>query len=126
MRDQITVTLGDVWEMLSPNQQSGHPAPMSPAIVRRVLRLICPANGVVLDPFGGYGTTAVEAVDLGMKPISIELNREYATEADLRVAERIAQRDAEIQRLRLTLGRALSCWAPRCASYASYPMARLT
>jgi DNA modification methylase len=37
----------------------------------------CPENGVVLDPFGGAGTTAVVAKQHNRKSVLVELNPEY-------------------------------------------------
>ena len=38
----------------------------------------CPKGGVVLDPFGGSGTTGAVALKHGRKAILCELNEEYA------------------------------------------------
>jgi len=42
-------------------------------------------RGVVLDPFGGAGTTALVADRLGRDAIIIELNKEYAKIAEKRL-----------------------------------------
>lgn len=36
-----------------------------------------PARAVILDPFGGSGTTGAVALDLGRDAVMIELNPEY-------------------------------------------------
>lgn len=36
---------------------------------------------LVCDPFGGLGTTAIRAMKLGRKAISIELNPEYFSDS---------------------------------------------
>jgi len=43
------------------------------------------ANGVVLDPFMGAGTTAVVARKLGKNYVGIELNPEYVKLAQQRL-----------------------------------------
>jgi DNA modification methylase len=40
----------------------------------------------VLDPFGGAGTTALVAIELGLYATSIDLNPAYTKEARARVA----------------------------------------
>jgi DNA modification methylase len=37
----------------------------------------CPADGVVLDPFNGSGTTGMVALQNGRRYVGIELNPEY-------------------------------------------------
>ena len=37
----------------------------------------CPVGGIVLDPFGGAGTTALVADKLGRHGIGLELKRDY-------------------------------------------------
>lgn len=41
-------------------------------LVTILLKCLCPANGDVLDPFGGSGTTMRAAASLGMNPTTIE------------------------------------------------------
>lgn len=53
----------------------------------------CPAGGVVLDPFGGAGTTALAAFKHGRKAELIELNPAYRDLAAERIARETAQRD---------------------------------
>ena len=43
--------------------------------------------GIVLDPFMGSGTTAIEAINQGKKYVGIELNEEYAKLAEKRIFE---------------------------------------
>lgn len=54
------------------------------------------AADVVLDPFGGAGTTAVVAQRLGRRATLIELNPEYAEIARLRLQ---AEEDALLKEL---------------------------
>lgn len=41
------------------------------------IKLITPSNGIVLDPFGGSGTTAVAAKESGFNYVLIEKEQEY-------------------------------------------------
>jgi DNA modification methylase len=54
---------------------------------RRIIEGWCPAGGVVLDPFGGAGTTALVAKALGRTGISVDLSGDYGRVARWRVAD---------------------------------------
>ena len=41
------------------------------------IKLITPSNGIVLDPFGGSGTTAIAAKESGFNYVLIEKEQEY-------------------------------------------------
>lgn len=67
-------TMRNVW-FVSPAQfREAHYAVMPDEIARRCILAGCPEGGVVLDPFGGAGTTAKVASRLGRDCILIELN----------------------------------------------------
>lgn len=71
---------GDVWDIATPqsnyNEGKDHPAQKPLELLRRVIATGCPAAGLVLDPFGGSGTTAVAASELmrGFKIIERDPN----------------------------------------------------
>lgn len=46
-------------------------------LMRWCIRLITPAGGIVLDPFGGSGTTAEACIAEGMQYLLIEREAEY-------------------------------------------------
>lgn len=52
---------------------------------RRLILGWSPANGVVLDPFGGSGTTAMVARALGRTGISVDLSADYCRLAQWRI-----------------------------------------
>lgn len=54
-----------------------HPAQFPPAWVRWAVGGWCPPGGVVLDPFGGGGTTALVAREMGRSGISLDLSHSY-------------------------------------------------
>lgn len=54
-----------------------HPTVKSQALMRHLVRLVCPKGGIVLDPFAGSGSTLVAAVTEGMKFVGIEREPEY-------------------------------------------------
>ncbi|MFD5089403.1 DNA-methyltransferase [Amycolatopsis thailandensis] len=54
---------------------------------RRLITGWCPPDGVVLDPFGGTGTTALVATMLGRRGISLDLSADYARLATWRAGD---------------------------------------
>lgn len=58
-----------------------HPAMFAPEWPRRFIAGWCPDDGVVLDPFGGAGTTAIEADVLGRTGVSVDLSHDYTAAA---------------------------------------------
>ena len=61
---------------------SKHPTVKPIDLMRYLVRLVCPPNGLVLDPFAGTGTTAEAAFYEGMRAILVERETEY--QADIR------------------------------------------
>jgi hypothetical protein len=62
-----------------------HFATFPPALIEPCILAGCPKGGIVLDPFGGAGTTGLVADRLGRNAILIELNPEYAAMAERRI-----------------------------------------
>ena len=62
---------------------------MSIELAERCILVGCPENGIVLDCFGGAGTTALAARKLGRRAISIEIDPKFAQEARHRVAKEL-------------------------------------
>ena len=54
---------------------------------RRLIQGWCPPDGVVLDPFGGTGTTALVATMLGRRGISVDLSADYCRLAEWRASD---------------------------------------
>ena len=65
--------------------RGAHYATFPPDLVRPLIRASCPLGGVVLDPFGGSGTTASVAVQEGRRAVLIDLNPANVTLARARV-----------------------------------------
>ena len=71
----------------SERRNSKHPTIKPVALMRYLVRLVCPAGGVVLDPFAGSGTT-IEAARLEhCRAIGIEREAEYCAD----ILERLRQ-----------------------------------
>lgn len=56
-------------------------------LIRELLRVVCPPGGRVVDPFGGSGTTAVAAMELGMHCVLIEREPKNINIAAERISE---------------------------------------
>ncbi len=76
-----------------------HPAPFPVALPLLLIDGWCPATGIVLDPFGGSGTTALAASVLGRRGISVELSSDYCKLAQWRVDDP-CEREAALQAAR--------------------------
>ena len=66
-----------------------HPTVKPQALMRYLVRLVCPPGGVVLDPFGGSGTTAAAARLEHCRSILCELSAEYCDIAVERLRQRV-------------------------------------
>lgn len=66
-----------VWTISTKPYSGAHFAVFPPELIETPIKAGCPQNGVVLDPFGGSGTTAKVARSLGRSSIIIELNPDY-------------------------------------------------
>ncbi len=81
VREPTGANLRNYW-MLGPGPNTkGHPAAFPRELARRCILLGSREGDSVLDPFGGCGTTAVAARELGRNCVLVELNPAYATMA---------------------------------------------
>jgi site-specific DNA-methyltransferase (cytosine-N4-specific) len=64
-----------------------HFAAFPPEWPRRLILAFCPPGGVVLDPFGGTGTTALVARGLQRTGISVDLSWDYCRVAQWRTSD---------------------------------------
>ncbi|MFG1370712.1 site-specific DNA-methyltransferase [Xanthobacter oligotrophicus] len=74
-----------VWPMATKAFSDAHFATFPPDLAGRCIAAGCPPGGLVLDPFGGAGTTALVAARMGRLAALIELNPDYAAMARLRI-----------------------------------------
>ena len=79
------VNLRNVWSIPTLGFKEAHFATFPPELVERCILAGCPTGGLVLDPFGGAGTTGLVADRLGRDAILIELNPGYAEMARRRI-----------------------------------------
>lgn len=74
-----------VWTVATQPFKEAHFATFPPALIAPCILAGCPKGGLVLDPFGGAGTTGLVADRLGRDAVLIELNPEYASIAERRI-----------------------------------------
>lgn len=74
-----------VWTVGSQPFKEAHFATFPPDLIRPCIKAGCPEGGVVLDPFGGAGTTGLVAHQEARNAILIELNPAYAAIARQRI-----------------------------------------
>ncbi|WP_458718288.1 DNA-methyltransferase [Pseudomonas gregormendelii] len=84
--DTATRNKRSVWTVATHSFKDAHFATFPPDLIRPCVLAGAPRGGVVLDPFGGAGTTAVVAMQEGRKSILCELNPDYAAMAERRIA----------------------------------------
>ncbi|XOB91984.1 site-specific DNA-methyltransferase [Pseudomonadota bacterium 24LQ007] len=69
---------GDVWQIKKPQKNDLHPTMKPVELVERAIRNSSRPGDVVLDPFGGSGTTLIAAEKSGRVARLIELDPKYA------------------------------------------------
>lgn len=72
-----------------------HPTVKPNALMRWLVRLVCPQGGTVLDPFMGSGSTGVAAMDEAMLFVGIDKDEHYCDVAEQRIRREL---DGGIQR----------------------------
>jgi len=60
-----------------PVGQRAHPTQKPVELVRRMLQVVLPPDGLVVDPFLGSGTTLRAAKDLGQRAIGIDIDERW-------------------------------------------------
>ena len=76
-----------VWVVQTQPYPEAHFATFPPDLIRPCILAGCPQGGVVLDPFGGSGTTGEVAESEGRNSILIELNPAYVELIHKRTAQ---------------------------------------
>lgn len=87
-----------VWSIANVSYE-GHPAVFPVEIPHRLTKLFSFWGEVVLDPFGGSGSTAVAAQRLGRKNLSVEQNPEYARLIEARVEKEAGSKNGSTVRV---------------------------
>lgn len=71
----------------APVKGGEHPTEKPVDLMRRLLSVVCPPDGTVLDPFAGSGTTGVACIMDGLNFVGIESSERFADLARKRIAE---------------------------------------
>lgn len=69
--------VSDFWEIITKPNPKNHYATYNSELIRKPLIAGSPVGGVILDPFGGTGTTCFSAVNFDRRFIYIDANKEY-------------------------------------------------
>lgn len=80
---------GDVWDIIPEDEwrKDGHDAPFPEQLCTLPIKLTCPLDGVVLDPFAGTGTALLAAVNLRRRGIGLDISPEYLVTAHARLRD---------------------------------------
>ncbi|MBI5643335.1 MAG: site-specific DNA-methyltransferase [Deltaproteobacteria bacterium] len=89
-----TVSPSNVLSLALVGKNKGHPAVYPTDLPLFFIKLLCPEDGLVIDPFAGSGTTGIAALSLGRRCVLIENSAEYCEKALQRLRnEGVAQKD---------------------------------
>jgi len=73
-----------VWSVTNAGYSEAHFATFPPDLIKPCILAGTKPGDVVLDPFGGSGTTGMVALELGRRAVLVELNPDYAKLCDER------------------------------------------
>lgn len=87
LRDVQSRNKRSVWSHPTARYLGNHNAVMPVPLADICIKGGCPDGGLVFDPFGGSGTTAIAALQNDCDYVLVELNPEYVQESKERIAE---------------------------------------
>ena len=64
-----------------------HPCQLPSPMIERLVRMASPVDGLVIDPFGGSGTTAIACIRTERKFIEIDISKQFVEIARQRILE---------------------------------------
>jgi len=76
-------------------KNKGHPAVFPLDLPLFFIKLLCPENGLVIDPFGGSGTTGIAALAVKRNCVLIDNNPQYCEEAVRRLCDEAEAQNEE-------------------------------
>ena len=92
-----TVLPSNVISLALVGKNQGHPAVFPVDLPLFFIKLLCPEDGLVIDPFGGSGSTGLAALSSGRRCVLIDNNSEYCQQAIRRLREEGVAEDHEVQ-----------------------------
>ena len=78
-----------VWTITTKPFKGAHFATFPKDLIEPCVLAGCPEGGIVLDPFGGSGTTGIVAANNNRNAILLELNQEYIDLAKARINKEV-------------------------------------
>ena len=100
-----------------------YPAKFIPQIPSHCIRLLTAPGELVLDPFGGSGTTALEAIRLGRRALSVDANHVGTLIGQVKTCNLDAESEMDLRAIRSSL----TTWlgdlphpAALCKEYQTY------
>jgi adenine-specific DNA-methyltransferase len=118
LEDKEGVAISDYWDDIesvaygSRNEATGYTTQKPEKIIERILNASCPEDGLVLDLFGGSGTTAAVAEKLGRRWVTTDLGKPACLITRKRLIDQNAQPflyqaigDYQVEAAKQSLGR---------------------
>jgi DNA modification methylase len=94
--DKQTVLPSNVLSYALVGKNKGHPAVFPVDLPLFFIKLLCPDDGLVIDPFAGSGSTGLAALSIGRRCVLIDNNEQYCQAAIKRLREEGAAQENEI------------------------------
>lgn len=94
--DVATRNKRSVWTVPTQGFKGAHFATFPPDLIRPCILAGAPRGGIVLDPFGGAGTTSLVSMQEGRRSILCELNPKYAHLARARIGAALLDGDSQM------------------------------
>lgn len=89
--DDQQTPLNDIWwdihRIKHRRDRDYHPCQLPPSLVARIIRLATHPGEVVLDAFGGAGTTPLVALQLGRQYVAIDIDPNYVSMTQNKIAQ---------------------------------------
>lgn len=102
--DDDKVSLNDIWwdvhRIKHRRDRDYHPCQLPESLMERIIKLSTRPGDVVLDAFGGTGTTPVVALQLGRRYVAIDLDPNYVKIMQEKVAQIKTQGQVQRQRIK--------------------------
>ena len=96
--DNVHDSMTNVWEypIVVGEEREGHPTPKPVKMIGRLIKTSCPWGGLVVDPFGGTGTTLIACEQLDRVCFMLEIAEKYC-DVIVRRWEKLTGREAVLE-----------------------------